>query len=182
MKSVKELKAAKAICDRRYRSKHKEKIKLYCKNEYQKHKAERQQQSVAYYHKHRKQIRLRARLLYPKNRVKLNYQTMLSRVKCVYGMDKQEYTRLLAVQKGLCMLCNRPSLNNRRLDIDHNHVTGVVRGLICNKCNLALGLVNENIPTLKKMVRYLNADSKRAKVDQSLPNSSHNVVTDKGIY
>jgi hypothetical protein len=48
-----------------------------------------------------------------------------------------EYDRLLALQGGGCAICGSPPVT-RRLDIDHNHRTGAIRGLLCARCNRAL--------------------------------------------
>ena len=42
--------------------------------------------------------------------------------------------------------------------IDHDHVTGKVRGVLCNNCNTALGLVNDNVDTLKNMILYVSKE------------------------
>ena len=55
-----------------------------------------------------------------------------------YGISSEEYEKILKDQKGRCAICGRfPS--RRRLDVDHNHVTGEVRGLLCHRCNRGLG-------------------------------------------
>ncbi len=52
-------------------------------------------------------------------------------------ISDEEYDRLLAEQDGHCALC--PSVpKTRRLDVDHDHPTGQIRGLLCHRCNRAL--------------------------------------------
>jgi len=51
-----------------------------------------------------------------------------------------------------CELCGRQS---KRICFDHNHKTDKFRGWICNKCNIALGMVNDNIQTLELMIEYI---------------------------
>lgn len=48
-----------------------------------------------------------------------------------------EYDQLLTKQNGVCAICGRPP-KTRRLDIDHDHKTGAIRGLLCVRCNRAL--------------------------------------------
>lgn len=73
------------------------------------------------------------------------------------GVTIDDYDRLLAAQGGHCALC--PSVpKTRRLDVDHDHATGKVRGLLCHRCNRALPTwVNER--WLYKAANYLNAHS-----------------------
>lgn len=51
-----------------------------------------------------------------------------------------------------CELCERPT---SKLLIDHNHTTGIVRGLICRQCNVGIGCFNDSVELLQKVVQYL---------------------------
>ena len=64
-----------------------------------------------------------------------------------------EYNRMFIAQKGCCALCDRhQSAVTNRLAIDHDHKTGVVRGLLCTSCNLLLGWL-EKIERIKFIPR-----------------------------
>lgn len=69
-----------------------------------------------------------------------------------YRITEKEYLALLAAQDNKCAIC----FTETDLCVDHNHVTSVVRGLLCSQCNTALGLVKENANTLKNMLAYLS--------------------------
>lgn len=57
----------------------------------------------------------------------------------MYGIALEEYNKMLDDQNGKCILCNRPQSQVRaRFVMDHDHDTGVVRGLLCHGCNSAL--------------------------------------------
>lgn len=49
--------------------------------------------------------------------------------------NRHLYPEMLEAQGGTCALCDRPPSDNRRLDMDHNHQTMVIRGLLCVRCN-----------------------------------------------
>lgn len=73
-----------------------------------------------------------------------------------FGITLDYYNILFEKQKGLCLICNCPqSSDNRSLCVDHNHETGEVRGLLCDKCNRGLGLFCEDINILNKAIKYL---------------------------
>lgn len=57
-----------------------------------------------------------------------------------YGLTQESYDHLHIRQGGVCAICQQETT----LVIDHDHSTGKVRGLLCNSCNLALGLLKEN--------------------------------------
>lgn len=57
-------------------------------------------------------------------------------LKFLYGLGTVGYNRLFGIQDGRCAICRKhQSELKRRLDIDHDHKTGKVRGLLCNYCN-----------------------------------------------
>jgi hypothetical protein len=65
-----------------------------------------------------------------------------------------EYARLLAAQDGVCAGCAEP--RNYRLDVDHCHKTGLVRGLLCRGCNRhVLKRARDNPHTLRRLAEYL---------------------------
>lgn len=57
-----------------------------------------------------------------------------------YGISKPQYDSLLAEQGGHCGLCNEPGTC-----VDHDHVTGAIRGILCNTCNVAMAAVDHDI-------------------------------------
>ena len=55
------------------------------------------------------------------------------------GCTPQQYVDLWIAQAGLCAICLEENDSDRKLAVDHDHVTGKIRGLLCNRCNTALG-------------------------------------------
>lgn len=72
-----------------------------------------------------------------------------------YGLTPTSYSRLLDYQLGGCAICGREPTKRRRLAVDHNHRSGKVRGLLCTRCNVGLGLFDESIERLLEAVSYL---------------------------
>lgn len=77
-----------------------------------------------------------------------------------YDLTPEQYSQMLADQNSCCKICGQlETAANQyglmRLAIDHNHNTGEIRGLLCQKCNQAIGLMNENTKVLRKAVEYL---------------------------
>jgi len=78
------------------------------------------------------------------------------RLSCVYGITIELYDRMVIGQKGLCRICGKPeTLSGKSLAVDHCHKTGVIRGLLCAKCNKALGLLGEDPRRLRLAASYL---------------------------
>lgn len=72
-----------------------------------------------------------------------------------YGISKESYNLILKEQGGGCAICGGNNCNGRRLGVDHSHETGKVRGLLCGKCNAAMGNVGDNIYRVLKLAEYL---------------------------
>lgn len=82
------------------------------------------------------------------------------RIKRLYGITIDEYNILFIKQKGKCCICNKhQSEVTKRLNIDHCHTTGKIRGLLCNSCNQAIGAFKDNIETLKNAIKYLEENN-----------------------
>lgn len=73
-----------------------------------------------------------------------------------YGITLAEYERLARRQRWRCAVCERKAYpRGSRLVVDHNHATGEVRGLLCQPCNSALGLMGEKAERLVAAAKYL---------------------------
>lgn len=70
-----------------------------------------------------------------------------------YGLTKESFMELFLRQRGVCAICGRKS--RRELAIDHCHRKGTVRGLLCGKCNTALGQFNDDPELLRSAIAYL---------------------------
>jgi hypothetical protein len=68
-----------------------------------------------------------------------------------YGLDRGAVRRLVAEQQGLCALCE----DRAAAHVDHDHVTGAVRRVLCSRCNLALGHFSDDIDLLERAIHYL---------------------------
>lgn len=74
-----------------------------------------------------------------------------------YGITVDQYEKMFKDQNGLCAICFGTSVVKRRLCVDHNHITGKVRGLLCDRCNFGLGHFNESEKLLLKAIDYINS-------------------------
>ncbi len=79
-----------------------------------------------------------------------------------YGISIEVYDEIFKKQQGLCAICSKPeSMIDVRegtvqsLSIDHDHLTGKIRGLLCNACNRGLGYFKDNPEFLVKAAAYL---------------------------
>jgi hypothetical protein len=73
-----------------------------------------------------------------------------------YGMTEAEYDAMLAAQGGGCAICSATPTDGKRMPVDHDHETGVVRGILCDPCNVGLGRFRDNPELLTAAVAYLH--------------------------
>ncbi|MFJ7329048.1 endonuclease VII domain-containing protein [Streptomyces cyaneofuscatus] len=77
-----------------------------------------------------------------------------ARVTATYGLEPGEFQALMDYQGGVCAICRQP--RRYRLDVDHDHQTGLVRGLTCRLCNRRiLPGAKDNPETLRSAASYL---------------------------
>jgi hypothetical protein len=77
-----------------------------------------------------------------------------------YGITVADRDKMIEDQGGICMLCGK---NDSRLQVDHDHKSGRVRGMLCKHCNLMLGHAKDNSETLEKAVSYLRKNKEDGK-------------------
>jgi hypothetical protein len=145
------------------------KLKARCQAYYQAHKRESNERCRSYRQAYKQKISERAHAYYEANKLEINERcrahyhahkydsasparrAQLKR----YGISPAEYDALLAKQGGACAICRKRS--KQRLCVDHCHVTGMVRGLLCKECNGALGYLRDDQASLVAALAYLGA-------------------------
>lgn len=132
----------------------------------------RRQKALRLYHKHRRNkdgvsstckncARKRALLWADMNKDRHKKNMREWRFVTRYGINVEDYERMLTAQDGKCALCYSTPAAKKHLDVDHCHTTGTVRGLLCRRCNMALGLFKDNARVLSAAVRYLKKRTRR---------------------
>jgi hypothetical protein len=141
---------------RRYRESHREEIRTAARR---------------YRESHREELNARARHKWqttPELRDKRRVQNRLwqreNALKKVYGISLADYEAMFERQGGACAICKRTGVT---LCVDHCHLTGQVRGLLCTQCNCAIGLCRDDPALLRAAAEYLQAARDRQKAQDS---------------
>ena len=95
----------------------------------------------------------RGRICLDCQQTKRSASTHARRIESTYGLTADEYERLLTHQGGACAICG--GARRYRLNVDHDHATGVVRGLLCRRCNKLLRDVRDSRAVLNRAGSYL---------------------------
>lgn len=77
-----------------------------------------------------------------------------------FGIGLPEYNLLKTEQRELCAICEQHA-GIKTLHVDHDHISGQVRGLLCRNCNVAIGLFHEDVECLRRAIEYLEKPRKK---------------------
>ena len=78
----------------------------------------------------------------------------ISNLRRKYGLSEKTYMGMWKKQDGKCGICYLESKQGW-LGVDHNHKTGVIRGLLCSNCNFGIGSLKDNPRILRSAIKYL---------------------------
>lgn len=94
-----------------------------------------------------------------RNKDKISAKRFRSLLKTRYGIDENIYQAILETQGGRCAICrNLPT--TKRLAVDHDHETGLKRGLLCDPCNKALGFFRDSRTILQAALAYIDKSTR----------------------
>lgn len=103
------------------------------------------------------------KLWFTKNKDRLKKYRKAADLKKNYGISLEKYNEMLVAQGALCFICKQPETQVHpksglpyQLSVDHCHTTNKIRSFLCNNCNRTLGMVNDNVELLQKMIDYVN--------------------------
>ncbi len=68
-----------------------------------------------------------------------------------YGLSAEDHKQMISQQRGRCLICRE----EKKLEIDHCHDTGKVRGLLCHNCNTGVGMLGDSVLTIIRAATYL---------------------------
>ncbi len=139
-------------------------------------------ESAAYYRSNIDQVRAAGRRYYAKNKNAIRRNSTEYRLREKYGLTAEDLARMYEAQNGRCPGCIRPLVFDKSTHIDHNHRTERVRGLLCRECNIALGLVHEDLHVLFRLIEYLDRNDFDDAFDPSDPNEGLDEAADEAMF
>lgn len=122
-----------------------------------KRRAQQREYMQTYLKTHRVELRAKAEAWRLANPERYDALVRRSWLKTRYGITPEDYLAMLVAQGGCCAICRTatPGRGAKHFSVDHDHATGEVRGLLCFKCNAALGLLGDNADTARGLIAYL---------------------------
>lgn len=121
--------------------------------------------SSAYYFKNKTAIAEKAKVFAKRHPDRLAKRRRNAQLRYLYGISLKQYSDMLAAQDNACAICGKPEAKRSywgsplSLAVDHSHKTNKVRKLLCRRCNLVVGQVDEDITLLRKLVNYLEHEN-----------------------
>jgi hypothetical protein len=109
-------------------------------------------------------VRANSRRYYEKNSDKISLRRDRAlerayRLRRLYGVSPAEVDIMLRAQSNKCCVCKKEFSSKKPPNIDHCHGTKNIRGILCNQCNQALGLLNDSQDALRAANEYLNQEA-----------------------
>jgi len=148
----------------KYDLKNKEKIKLQQQEYKNKNKEKIKEYQQQYYFDNKERIKEcpsnspeERKKVYKKYRRNNQDKIKDYKLRKKYGISLEDYNKIFNDQNSCCMICKTHQDElNKKLVVDHNHNTGKVRGLLCDKCNRGLGQFNDEIEIIRQALDYLS--------------------------
>ena len=82
-------------------------------------------------------------------------RSRFAQIKYKYGISEDEFNIMLGDQNGLCKICGMIN-DGKPLYVDHCHETGKARGLLCQRCNSAIGFFGDKTGLMEVAMKYIN--------------------------
>jgi hypothetical protein len=112
----------------------------------------KKEQKRRHYEKHKDRIDQRAKEWYDNNKDRHTNTALLRK----YGVTLEQYNLLRAQQGFCCAICNdHEDSVGKKMFVDHDHVTGKIRKLLCTKCNVGIGMLKDNPDIMERAAKYL---------------------------
>jgi hypothetical protein len=131
------------------RSRLKENRRIYRLNLTEEQRLHRNEVGRKYIIKNKENIRKQ------KQKYKNSERGYANRIKRTYGLKIEEVKQMLIDQKESCAICLNKFKNKKDTQIDHNHLNGKVRQLLCSSCNRGLGSFKEDITIFNNAIKYI---------------------------
>jgi hypothetical protein len=125
---------------KRYGAANRDKRIVYGKQYYAENLDSIRAQTKTYRERNREKINEKAKIYRLKHKARDAARLRNYRLRRKFGITQVEYDALLLVQHGVCALCDQPCVTGVSLAVDHCHKTLKVRGLLCLKCNVGVGM------------------------------------------
>ncbi len=136
---------------KRWREANLEHHKEWSRLNHLKHKEKHNAWTKNYYHQNREVYKKKAKEYRRKNPL----QDRKARMKHDYGITWEQFVKMYMNQGFCCKLCGKPFGGYGDAFIDHDHATGKIRGLLHERCNIAIGFLRDDPEVARKAAKYL---------------------------
>lgn len=126
------------------------------------------------------QLRIKAKAFYRANKKKHAAAGRKNHLRRKFGISLAQYDAMLARQYGCCAICRQPE-GERRFCVDHDHTTGAVRCLLCDRCNRLIGLAGENSQLLCNAAAYASGAKTMSSAFWGIPNEDPESLSSTGV-
>lgn len=152
---------------KKWRQQNPERAKILDKANYernkQKHKTTKKVYAVKWRNENPDKVKIQSKEWYLENKER----TKNSGLRRKYGITLEDFNQQLAEQEYRCAICKTPTPTSLGWVVDHDHVSGNYRSILCSNCNSALGMAKDDATLLRKMAGYLDSFSSSTRKNDS---------------
>ncbi len=94
----------------------------------------------------------------PSRREKWKEYARRASIRSRYGIEPEDYDRILEKQSSVCAICRGINIGGRKLAIDHDKETKKIRGILCDRCNRGIGFMRHDKYLLQRSIEYLSQE------------------------
>ncbi len=138
---------------KKWRREHPTYASNYGKKYYQEHAIDMNKQNKTYRQNNPDLIKTISKRCYDKSSKEPHIKKRLKRL---YGITPKQKQELFESQGSVCGACGASDPGPKGWSWDHDHTTGVARGVLCHSCNIALGLLKDSVERCQQLIAYLN--------------------------
>jgi len=110
------------------------------------------EQQRSYYLRNKDKVLARSKAYYESHKDQHRVSARKYKLRTKYGLTLEQYEAMLAAQNGKCSICKNA---HDKMCVDHCHSSGRIRGILCDPCNTAIGLLKDNPYVVKSARDYL---------------------------
>lgn len=129
--------------------------KEYDRKRYEANREKRKEMNKVWMAQNKDRFRVTRKKWEEENVGRMMFGKRKHKLKMKYGLTPEQWDEMYKAQDGLCKICKNPPPQGKRLHVDHDHATKVVRGLLCPTCNMGVGSFLDNPERLREAAQYL---------------------------
>ncbi len=137
---------------------------------YARNRVNRLKITAEYYQKNKERYSEVRRAWHLRNREKVSTSHRRNMLWMHYKLTPDQYDSILKDQGSVCAICKSTTSSKKRMHVDHDHATGQIRGILCTRCNFAIGCLKDEPLLIEAALKYVQRHAQlRLVINEGVP-------------